>query len=343
MNMIKQLNLFFVGIVVIVAVICSGGNGKEKDTHEICAPFAINSSGDLLFCVVKSNSTSHQPCIVPLKNISSHPIALTFQGSDSCWGAEWGIGINHDELLFITGRGESNLQAIKSFKFIDNKPLEISSYTVDKNLMSIILYQGFYDPNVLAFRVYKKGEGSYLGLSKDKGRNISVSKISAPAYLLWIDQYRFYVAHDMKDGRMVMSRVQLDINSMTLHKEEILTANEIILATQSLNGSLVCAVGGDKLFQDNEMLALLPEEVGMRPFVDSRYLACVSRDHKKIFILSDKGDILDIKQKPRESMFVGLSATNRCIYLTTKDRDKILSYDFIKRKEKVVFDSDIVN
>jgi len=341
MNMIKQLNLFFFGIVVIVAVICSGGNEKGKDTPKICAPFAINSSGDLLFCVVKSNSTS-QPCIVPLKNISSHPIALTFQGSDSCFGAEWGIGINHDELLFITGRGETNLQAIKSFKFIDNKPLEIFSYTVDKNLMLIILYQGFYDPNVLAFRVEKKGEGSYLGLSKDKGRNISVSKISAPAYLLWIDQYRFYVAHDMKDGRMVMSRVQLDINSMTLHKEEILTADEIILATKSLNGSLVYAVGA-KLFQDSEILAVLPEEVGMRPFIDGRYLACVSRDHKKIFILSDKGDVLDIKQKSRESMFVGLSATNRCIYLTTKDRDKILSYDFIKRREKVVFDSRVVN
>ena len=207
--------------------------------------------------------------------------------------------------------------------------------------MSIILYQGFYDPNVLAFRIYKKGEGSYLGLSKDKGRNISVSKISAPAYLLWIDQYRFYVAHDMKDGRMVMSRVQLDINSMTLHKEEILTADEIILATQSLNGSLVYAVGA-KLFQDSEMLALLPEEVGMRPFIDGNYLACVSRDKKKIFILSDKGEVLDIKQKSRESMFVGLSATNRCIYLTTKDRDKILSYDFIKRREKVVFDSNTV-
>lgn len=46
MNMIKQLNLFFVGIVFIVAVICFGRNEKEKDTYKICAPFAINSSGD---------------------------------------------------------------------------------------------------------------------------------------------------------------------------------------------------------------------------------------------------------------------------------------------------------
>jgi len=266
---------------------------------------------------------------------------LTFQGSDSCFGAAWGIGINHDELLFITGGGKINLQAIKRFKFIDNKPLEISLYTVDNSLMFISLHQEFYDPNVLAFRVYKKGEGSYLGLSKDNGRNISVSEISAPAYLLWIDQYRFYVAHDMEDGRMVMSKVQLDINSMTMQKEEILTADEIILATKSLNGSLVYAVGA-KLFQDSEILAILPEEVGMRPFIDGRYLACVSRDKKKIFILNDKGEVIDIKLKSRESMFIGLSATNRCIYLTTKDRDKILSYDFIKKREKVVFDSNII-
>ena len=45
-NIRKLSKLPFLDIVILIAVICSGSNEKEKDTHEICAPFAINSSGD---------------------------------------------------------------------------------------------------------------------------------------------------------------------------------------------------------------------------------------------------------------------------------------------------------
>lgn len=58
-------------------------------------------------------------------------------------------------------------------------------------------------------------------------------------------------------------------------------------------------------------------------------------------ILNDKGEVLGTKQKPRESIFAGLSAVNKCIYLTTEDRARIIGYNFIEKSENVVFDPNI--
>ncbi len=146
------------------------------------------------------------------------------------------------------------------------------------------------------------------------------------------------MVHNTEDGRMVMSKAQLDVDSMALQANEILQEDEILLATRSLNGSLVY-VAGDTLFRDNETLARLPEVVGMRPFVDGSYLACVSKDGRRIYVLSDKGEILGTKQKSPESMLVGLSAANGCVYLTTENREKILAYNFAEKSESVVFEA----
>ena len=308
---------------------------KEKDTPKICAPFAISSSGDLLFCVVKKGSV-RQPYVIPLRNRLAQPIALTFPGSDSCLGATWTSGAGHDELLFVGGYRP---QTIKRVRIADANVAEISSYTVDPNL-SVISWGSNRD--ILALRVAKFVDGtfrgSYLGFFKDNDQIISISEITVPDHLLWIDQYNFYMVHNTEDGKMVMSKVQLDVDSMALQTREILREDEILLATQSLNGSLVY-VAGHRLFRDNEILALLPEGSSMRPCVDGSYLACVSKDRTRIYILSDKGEVLGIKQKPRDSMFVGLSAANGCVYLTTEDRGKILAYNFVEKSESGVFEA----
>ena len=337
-NRKRKSHVSFLKMVILVAVICSGCNEKEKDTPKIGAPFAINNSGDLLFCVVKKGSV-YQPYIIPLGSRRSQTIALTFPGSDSCLGATWKSGEGHDELLFVTG---GRPQTIKRFRVTDTDVSEISSYTIDPNLTVGLLDRRSSIRDILALWVAKWGEGTlsgrYLGFSKDSGQTISISEIIAPAYLLWIDDCSFYMVHDMERGRMVMSKAQLDVDSMTLQTREILQEDEILLATQSLNGSLVY-VTGHRLSRDNEILALLPQGLSMRPFVDGSYLACVSKDGRRIYILDDKGEILGIKQKSRESMFIELSAANECIYLTTKDREKILAYHFIEKSEKVVFDA----
>jgi len=334
-NKRRKSNLFFLKVVFLVSIICSGCNKREKDSLQIGAPFAINSSGNLLFCVVKRGSV-RQPYIIPLRSAHSQPIRLQFPGSDSCLGATWRSEAGHDELLFVTGHRP---QTIKRFRVADANVSEISSYSVDQNL-----YVAFWNSNrdIIALRVTKFIEGSvsgaYLGFFKEKERNISVSEIPAPNYLLWIDHSNFYMVHRIENDGMILSKVKLDIDSMTLRTSELLHEDEIILAKQNLNGSLVY-VTGNRLLRDNEILALLPEGAGTRPFVDGNYLAFVSKKRKKIYILSDKGEVLGIKHKSRESMFVGLSAANRCVYLTSKDRDKILAYDIVGKSDKVVFDS----
>ena len=334
-NIRRKSNLFYISLVILIAVIFSGCKEREKDTPQIGAPFAINSSGDLLFCVVKRGSV-RQPYVIPLRSGRSQPIGLQFPGSDSCFGATWRSGAGHDELLFVTGHRP---QTIKRFRVADANVSEISSYTVDPNL-SVAFWGSNRD--IVALRVAKLVEGTvsgaYLGFFKDNDQSISISEITMPNYLLWIDHRSFYLAHRVENGEMVLSKAQLDVDSMTLQTSEILQEDEIILAKQSLNGSLVY-VTGHRLFRDNEILTLLPEGASSRPFVDGNCLAFVSKNRRKIYILSDKGEVLGIKQKSRESMFVGLSAANGCVYLTTKDRDKILAYDFTGKSEKVVFDS----
>jgi hypothetical protein len=307
---------------------------KEKDAPKIVAPFAINSSGSLLFCVVEKGSI-RQPYVIPLRNRLSQPIALTFPSSDSCFGAMWRSGTGHDELLLLTGRRP---QTIKRFRIADANVAEISSYMVDPNL-SVTSWGANRD--ILALRVAKFVDGTlsgvHLGFFKDNDQSISISEITVPNYLLWIDHCSFYMVHNTEDGRMVMSKAQLDVDIMTLQTNEILQEHEILLATQALNGSLVY-VTGHKLFRDNEILAFLPE--GMkRPYVDGNYLACVSKDGRRVYILSDKGEVLGIKQKPRDSMFVGLSAANGCVYLTTENREEILAYNFVEKSESVVFEA----
>lgn len=334
-NRIRKSNLTYICLVILTAVIFSGC--KEKDIDNIVAPFAINDSGDLLLCGVKRDKSS-QYYIVPLQQNSHYgPFALKFKGSESCMGATWRSGAGHDELQFITGHSP---QKIKRFRVADANVSEISSYKIDPNLWVAIWGS---NREILALRVSKFVEGNvssaYLGFFKDNDQSISISGITVPQYLLWIDHHSFYMTHHEENGETVLSKAQLDIDSMALQTSEVLQQeDDILLARQNLNGSLVY-ISGHRLFRDNKILALLPEGAGMCPFIDGKIIAFVAKNRRKIYILNDKGEVLGIKHKSRESMFVGLSAANRCVYLTSKDRDKILAYDIVGKSDKVVFDS----
>jgi hypothetical protein len=78
----------------------------------------------------------------------------------------------------------------------------------------------------------------------------------------------------------------------------------------------------------------LPEKL-LIPAVNGNYIACLSED--KTYILSEKGEVIDTNQRPKGSMVAGLSAVNKCIYLTTEDRTKLIGYNFIEKSENVVF------
>lgn len=210
---------------------------------------------------------------------------------------------------------------------------------VDPNLRVDLYPEGSNQENVLAFHVVKYKEvthsGRRLGFSKDYGQTINISDIPYPYQLLWIDQRTFYMNYFEEDSKFWMCMAQLDIDSMTVQTHEILREDgNILLANKSLNGSLVY-VRRNKLFRDNEILADLPEEL-LIPAVNGNYIACFSRD--KTYILSEKGEVIDTKQRPKGSMFAGLSAVNKCIYLTTEDRARIIGYNFIEKSENVVFE-----
>lgn len=333
-----------ISMIIFIAGAFSGCKDKDtektigtKETVKICGPLRINTSGDLLFCPTDTDSdSSYQPYIIKLKNRRSQPIALRFPGSNSCLGATWISRAGYDELLFVTRIP----QTIKRFRVDDASVSEISSYTVDPNLMVTVYPEGSNQGNVLAFRVLsvggsvaKSGSVAKIGLSKDYGQTINISDIPAPYQLLWIDQRTFYMNYS-EGSKFWMCMAQLDIDSMTVQTHEILRKDgNILLANKSLNGSLVY-VTGNKLFRDNEILTELPEKL-LIPAVNGNYIACFSED--KTYILSEKGEVIDTNQRPKGSMVAGLSAVNKCIYLTTEDRTKLIGYNFIEKSENVVF------
>jgi hypothetical protein len=114
----------------------------------------------------------------------------------------------------------------------------------------------------------------------------------------------------------------------------------IALATRALHGSLVYAVQAS-LLRDHETLASLPEEVGC-PGVDGDYLVVVSVGGKRVFILDATGKIVDTRETPAGSTCIGLSSANRSVYLTASSPDdcaRIDAYDFVEKRENVVFEA----
>ncbi len=319
----------------------SWGSGEETDTPRIVGPLAISDSSEFLFCGVERDRTHCCYVIVPLGGDYREPIVLSFPGSDKCHGAMWRPGASPDELLFVTA---GDAQAIKRFRVSSSGVEETSSYPVDPNLLATVQSR-WWNPSgeVFASRVakFEKGAfaGAYIGFSKDNGKTIHLSIIPAPIQLLWITDDALYVTHAVDADNVVVSKADLNADAMTVATTEVLQ-DRIVLAAQSWHGALVYAKG-DTLVRDGKVLAALPEKMGC-PIVDGDYLAVASGNGKRVYVLDSTGKIIDIKETPDGSVCLGVSAANRSIYWTAsflEDRRKILAYNFVEKRESVVFEA----
>jgi hypothetical protein len=134
-----------------------------------------------------------------------------------------------------------------------------------------------------------------LGFSRDNGKTITILNIPAPANLSWVDENTFFMARGVED-RVVISKVVLDAENMTWQEKEESIKAGAKLDMRGLRASLVY-VTGRRIFVNANLLCLLPEEI-MRPVVDGNWLACVSNSGRKVYILSDKGEVIGTRSCP---------------------------------------------
>jgi hypothetical protein len=300
----------------------------------IGGPIAINDSGNLLVCGVEKDSV-RKYCIIPLTGEDVEPIFLEFPGSDKCSGAAWRPLVEHDELLFITASEEKQ---IKRFQISGNGISEISSYPVDPNLY---IHFPVWNPSgsILALIIRFLDEtsyGPYLGFSKDNGKIIHISDIPASINRLWVDDYRLCAIYS-EDGNKVLSEIRLDTENMTCEIKDILRAEDICLAKGSSDGSIVYA-SGNKIFRDNTLLCQLPDNItGL--VMDDGFIACYSYDKQRIYMLNDKGEVINTIQIPDGHLFLGMSAGHKYLYLMTRGGGRIYRYNFIDKSESLVFDA----
>ena len=309
---------------------------EKHRAPRIIGPIAINDSGDLLFCGVERNGVPRR-YIIPLTHDDFEPIVLEFPGSDKSLGAAWRPSVEHDELLFITAAEEIQ---IKRFRISGSNISEISSYPIDPNLL---VANPVWNPSgsILALRVNQlmneTYEGSFLGFSKDNGKTIHISDIQATVNRLWVDDYRLYTAVGgySEDDNMVMSEIRLNAEDMSCEINEVLQKEVIYLARQSSDGSVVYA-SGSKIFCNNTLLCQLPEDIGglVR---DDGFIACLSYNGQRIYVLNDKGDVIDTIHRERRSL-LGMSAEHKCLYLWARDRSRIYRYNFIDNSESTIFE-----
>jgi hypothetical protein len=330
----SRFGLILLEVVVLTTIVSCAR--KEQDVPRLVGPIEIDSSGNLLLCTVKSGEV-HNYYVVSL-DAQRRPIELQFPSSDY-WFGTWRPGTTRDELLLVSLSG-STRQTIVRLQVSDTSASVLSSTPVDANLFVTVRPSWLLNREVLALQITRhvKGvfSGSYMGFSKDNGQTISISDVNSPTDLLWVDSHSFYMVYSTEDNKMVMSYAQLDVNDLTLQTRELFQKDDINLATKSLNGSLIY-VTRRELFVDNGRLASLPEDVG-RPFVDGRWMVCVARNGKRLYVLDDKGQIVDTKLKSRETKLIGLSAVHRSVYLLSEDDEKILAYSFADKSEQVIFD-----
>jgi hypothetical protein len=331
-SVMSRFGLILLEVLVLTTIVSCAR--REQDKPRLVGPIEIDSSGNLLLCTVK-NRKVYNYYVISL-DAQRQQIELQLPGSDYWFGA-WRPGTTHDELLFVSG---GTRKMIVRLGVSDTSASVLSSTPVDANLIVVVRPSWVLNREVLALRItrFVKGvpSGSYLGFSKDNGQTISISDVTSPTDLLWVDSHSFYMVHGTEDNRMVMSVAQLDVNDLTLQTRELFQKDEIKLATKSLNGSLVY-IARRELFVDNERLTSLPEEVS-RPLVDNPWIACVAENGRRLYVLDDKGQIVDTKLKSRETNLIGLSAVHKSVYLLSEDNDKILAYSFADKSEQVIFD-----
>lgn len=302
----------------------------------IIGPVAISGSGDLLVCGVEKDGV-RQHYIIPLTHDNFEPIVLEFPGSDKCSGVAWRPSVEHDELLFITSAEEKR---IKRFRISGSDISEISSYPVDPNFY---VHNPVWNPSgsILALIMRFLDEhydGPCLGFSKDNGKTIYTSHVPGTINRLWVDDYRLYIAvgGHSEDSNLVMSEVRLNAENMTCEIKDVLQAEDICLARWSSNGSIVYA-SGNKIFRDNTLLRQLPEDIGglVR---DDGFIACLSYDGQRIYVLNDKGEVVNTIH-PESPSLLGMSAGHKCLYLMTRDGSRIYRCNFIDKSESLIFDA----
>jgi hypothetical protein len=325
-------------LVTVAALALWLNEGVRWEVHKkprIIGPLAISGSGDLLVCGVEKDGVK-QRYIIPLTHDDFEPIILEFPGCDKSLGVAWRPSVEHDELLFITAAEEKQ---IKRFRISGKDISEISSYPIDPNLL---VANPVWNPsgNILALRVNQLTnetyEGSFLGFSNDNGKTIHISDIQATVNRLWVDDYRLYIAigGHSEDDNMVLSEIQLDAESMSCEIKEVLQKEVIYLARQSTDGSVVYA-SGRKIFRDNPLLCQLPEDIGglVR---DDGFIACLSYEGQRIYVLNDKGQVINTIQRERRSL-LGMSAEHECLYLWARGRSQIYRYNFVDKSESLIF------
>jgi hypothetical protein len=329
-----------VTITALTLLLNEGVRWEVSEAHKkprIIGPLAINGSGDLLVCGVEKDGI-RKYCIIPLTGEGAEPIYLEFPGCDKCSGAAWRTSVEHDELLFITAEEEKH---IKRFRISGRNISEISSYPVDPNLL---VGNPVWNPggSILVFRVSKFFDemyhDPYLGFSNDHGKTIHVSDIRATINRLWVDDHRLYTAlgGHSEDDNMVLSEIQLDAENMSCEINYVLQKEVIYLARRSTDGSVVYA-SGSRIFSNNTLFCQLPEDIGglVR---DDGFIACLSYNGQRIYVLNDKGDVIDTIHRERSSL-LGMSAEHKCLYLWARDRNLIYRYNFIEKSKSLVFDA----
>lgn len=354
------LNRQLLNIVALAVAICSGC--QSKDTPRLIGPYRVSESGEFLFCGVRRGSHERRYVIVPLKEGHHKPHILTFPDTDRCLGATWRPTADPDELLFVQG-GAS--RAIKRFRVSSTGIERISSNALDADLIAV-LPDGCWNPSgtVLALRVTRFGQdvdsGAYLGFSKDYGKTIHVSDIRPSDPLLWIADCTFYMTHvidadettafkievagieatDYESYVMTLMKAELDVDSMAVATQQVLQDNDVYLASGNLRGSLVYHKR-DTLFRNGQVFAVLPEKIHPA-FADGDYMAAVSANGRRLFVLDATGQIISSQETREESICIGISAATQSVYLTAsypEDRMRIYAYDFFGRSVKVVFEA----
>ncbi|MBN2131997.1 MAG: M50 family metallopeptidase [Sedimentisphaerales bacterium] len=315
---------------------------EENTSPKIIGPLSISPSGDFLHCGIKKDD-SRRYVIVPLVASDPEPIPMPY---DRYLGARWSRRAGHDELSALV-LGQVN--ALKTLRVSAAGVTETSSCPVPPN-RRVRLPFNCWSPDgevlVLAVSELDAKDGVFppnrIGFSKDGGETIRISRVPSPLFLSWVDDETLYMVHAVDEKGTALSKVELDVDSLEVQTQEILRSEtHIALGTQTLHGSLIYGIG-ETLFRDNEVFAVMPEKM-QRPFADGGYVAAVSQDGLRLYVLDAAGRLVSAQKTSDESICIGMSAVRKSVYLTAlspENRVRVWACDFSGAGGKIILEAD---
>jgi len=314
----------------------------ENGSPRIIGPLSISPSGEFLHCGIEKDD-DRRYVIVPLAESDSELIPMPY---DRYLGARWRRRAGHDELsVFVLGQ----VNALKTFRVSAAGVTEASACSVPPN-RRVRLPFNCWSPGggILALSVSELDakDGVFppnrIGFSKDGGATIRISAIPSPLFLSWIDDETLYMVHAVDEKGTVLSRVELDVDSLEVQTQEMLRSEtHIALGTQSLHGSLVYGIG-ETFYRDNEVFAVMPEKM-QRPFIDGGYVVVVSQNGLRLYVLDAAGRIVSTERTPEESICIGVSAARKSVYLTAlspENRVRVWACDFSGTDAQIILEAD---